>query len=333
MAVTLRTIADRVGVSVQAVSYVLNGRDIEMRISSNRSQEIRRVAKELNYTPNASARAMQTRKTRQVGVLVRVAREGRIVHPRGLEIIMGINAGLEPSGHIIVVIPVSGNQDTDRVESRVFRERLLDGLILLEDVPEDDERRAVEMIPAAVWVNSNFGAFNCIRPDEVRAGYIVADELHKLGYRKLLLADVAQSRHYSKPDRRRGIENAAAEHGMTLTVEATTLTHDGRAPEWLRSVTPDTAVIANDLSVLRILQGMFCIEGLRPGTDFALACCDDSEEIGWTWPTLSRLKFDRYAMGLRAASMILNRISDPRAKVPSELFPESWIAGSTARAI
>ena len=332
MAVTLKTIAKRVGVSVQAVSYVLNDRDVEMRISPERSAQIRSVAKELNYVPNGAARAMQTRKTRQIGVLVRVVRDGAVIHPRALETISGINAGLEPSGNIVVIIPVVGDRETDQVESRVFRERLLDGLVLLEDVPEDDAKRALTMVPAVVWVNGNGqGAHNCIRRDEVAVGRLVASELYALGYRKLVYADKQPSVHYSFKDRLRGALDFAEQHGLQFVHEVVHMDVGYcKFPEWPKSLTRDTAVIASDGYCARLLQGMFGEVGARPGIDFALACCDDTDEFAWTWPQLARVKFDRYAMGIRAAEMILERVANPRAKVVSETIRESWIAGSTA---
>ena len=58
--VTLKTIAEKAGVSVHAVSRVLNGQNKENRPSAiARAEKIRTIARELGYRPNAAAQAMK----------------------------------------------------------------------------------------------------------------------------------------------------------------------------------------------------------------------------------------------------------------------------------
>ncbi len=68
--VTLKQIAERAGVSVRTVSVVLNGKAAQGRISSQLADRIALIAQELNYRPNAMARAIRMKKTSQIGVLV-----------------------------------------------------------------------------------------------------------------------------------------------------------------------------------------------------------------------------------------------------------------------
>ena len=334
MPVTLKTIADRVGVSVQAVSCVMNRRTSETRISPERSAEILRVAQELNYVPNASARAMRSKMTRQIGVLVPVPadRLGAGFHPRGLESVMGINAALEPTGNIMVLIPVTGDDTLDRVESRVFRERLLDGLILLEDVPAIDAERATALVSTAVHINGNdWAERDCLRRDEVAVGRLVAEELHQLGYRKIVYVDKVHREHYSFADRFAGLSGFAAGHGMAVEHVAIQLPeNDVPLPDCLRRLDRSVAVVAADVSIVRMLQAVFGELGVRPGHDFALASCDSTNEFYWTFPTLARVRFDRFGLGRRAAEWILRRIASPKAVLKSETFMEGWIPGSTA---
>lgn len=68
--VSLKDIAQIVGVSIPLVSYVLGGKGKENRVSEETAEKIREVAKELNYHPNLNARSLKTNKTNSIGVIV-----------------------------------------------------------------------------------------------------------------------------------------------------------------------------------------------------------------------------------------------------------------------
>lgn len=67
--VSLKDIAQKVGVSTALVSYVLNNKK-EGRINKDVAQRIRDTAKELNYRTNLLARSLKTNKTFTIGLIV-----------------------------------------------------------------------------------------------------------------------------------------------------------------------------------------------------------------------------------------------------------------------
>ncbi len=66
----LKDIAQHVGVSVALVSYVLNGKEKEARISAAMAEKIRSKAAELNYQPNMIAKSLKSGKTHTIGLIV-----------------------------------------------------------------------------------------------------------------------------------------------------------------------------------------------------------------------------------------------------------------------
>ena len=68
--ISLRQIAKKVGVSPAAVSFVLNGRHQEMRISPKLTEKIKRIAKKEGYHPNQAAITLRTGKSKIIGLVV-----------------------------------------------------------------------------------------------------------------------------------------------------------------------------------------------------------------------------------------------------------------------
>ncbi|MGQ8334921.1 LacI family DNA-binding transcriptional regulator [Sunxiuqinia sp. A32] len=68
--VSLKDIANKVGVSTALVSYVLNGLEKEKRVGPEVVKKIRAAAKELNYKPNQIARSLRKGSTNTIGLIV-----------------------------------------------------------------------------------------------------------------------------------------------------------------------------------------------------------------------------------------------------------------------
>ena len=66
--VTLKDIAKRAGVSSMTVSRVMNGNTKE--VSDKTSEKIRKIAHEMGYVPNSSARALASRSSRLIAALL-----------------------------------------------------------------------------------------------------------------------------------------------------------------------------------------------------------------------------------------------------------------------
>lgn len=70
MAATQKVIAKKLGLSISLVSRVLSGSSREIGISPATEQKVRRLAKELGYSPNAAARSLRGKSTHTIGVVV-----------------------------------------------------------------------------------------------------------------------------------------------------------------------------------------------------------------------------------------------------------------------
>ena len=90
---TLSDVAARAGVAATTASYILNGRSLEMRISSDTEARVHKAARELGYRPNRTAQSLRTASTRIVGVVTDYVAGGMF----SARILAGANAGCRGS--------------------------------------------------------------------------------------------------------------------------------------------------------------------------------------------------------------------------------------------
>lgn len=67
--ITMKNIAERAGVSVATVSYVLNNNEKE-KINDETKEKILKIAAELNYVPNLNARSLVSKKSKLIGIII-----------------------------------------------------------------------------------------------------------------------------------------------------------------------------------------------------------------------------------------------------------------------
>ena len=70
MRVSLKDIAHELGVSIAAVSLVLNGKEKEGRVGKEMAEKIRNKAREMHYEPNNIARGLRIGRTQTIGLII-----------------------------------------------------------------------------------------------------------------------------------------------------------------------------------------------------------------------------------------------------------------------
>jgi DNA-binding LacI/PurR family transcriptional regulator len=205
------------------------------------------------------------------------------------------------------------------------------------------ELRIEKLVGSTVWADTNhWHEQGCVRRDEKLAGARAAQALLEGGSRRIVWVGPDhvphnEGDHYSFALRREGarevVDAAGAEWIETLQPPNwTDQTHRELRPFLSAS---DPARRAGLLTYDGIYRGPLVmtaamIERRVPGVDFALAACDDSPLTTDLLPMLTRVEFDRTALGRRAAEMIVRRIEHPEEPCPSELHRDCFVAGSTA---
>ena len=205
--VSLKDIAQKIGVSTALVSYVLSGNEEKGRVGKVTAEKIRQAAKELNYQPNHIAKSLKTGKTNTIGLIV-----ADISNPFFASIARGVE---DESGHFgLTTIIGSSDESTEKLKNLVdvFIKRQVDGFIIS---PPDHSEETIEYI-------ISLGIPICLIDrhfEHVNSSYVITDNkesmqtavshLIEMGYKNLAFVAYKSSLQHMK-DREQGFLDASS---------------------------------------------------------------------------------------------------------------------------
>ncbi|GAA0345846.1 substrate-binding domain-containing protein [Actinoallomurus spadix] len=277
--VTLRSIADQLGLHVSTVSRVLNGPSEggARAASGDTAERIRRLAAELGYQPDPHGSGLRTGRSRLVGVLV----------PRLSDLVLstiyeGIDEAAGERGLTTIAANSLDDDETRRTRTKMLLARRVDGLIF-GDARLDDaflDRLATDGV-RFVLVNRRAGNHPSVTPDDRLGGRLAAEHLLGLGHTDV--AVIAGPPFASTgADRTAGFVGHYREHGIRVpddrVLHSPFDTSGGRAvaDRLLRSPNRPTAIFAvNDFAAIGAL-GAARDHGLHVGTDIAIMGYNDT---------------------------------------------------------
>jgi Bacterial regulatory proteins, lacI family len=138
--VTLRTVAERVGLAPCSVSAVLNNTPASWAIPQRTKDRIFRAAAQLNYRPNLSARSLRTKRTHMVAVL-----SADFGHAPVARVVASLERSLHRRGYLLILAAFDGTSEWTRT-SVELQQRGIEGVISVgASLPREVELPAVSV--------------------------------------------------------------------------------------------------------------------------------------------------------------------------------------------
>ena len=177
MAITIRDVAEKAGVSVTTVSRTLNNRGY---ISQETREKIAEAIKALNYSPNQLARSLFNAKTQVIGIVV-----PSICHPFFSQITQMVEQRLFHLGYHVLLCTTEGNPGQESQIFEILFQKRVDGIIIGSPRLSDQEYVNAN-IPIVAFDTHMRGANVSVAANHRLGGVMAAQKLLKSGCRRML---------------------------------------------------------------------------------------------------------------------------------------------------
>jgi LacI family transcriptional regulator len=333
MAVSIRDVAERAGVSVGTVSNVLNKPD---RVSEAVATRVHDAIRELGYVRNDAARQLRAGRSSSVGLVVLDAR-----NPFFTDVARGAEDAAAEHGVAVLLGDSDEKPEREAAYLDLFEEQRVRGVLVspLGDIRERLQRmRALGTPVVLVDRMADDSSLSSVSVDDVAGGRTAVAHLLETGRRRiafvggpLALRQVA--------DRLAGAQHAvAAVPDAQLEVlegSALSVSEGRRMGEHLvardPADRPDAVFTANDLLAVGLLQALVMRGGVRVPDDIALIGFDDIDFASATIVPLSSLRQPSRLIGQTALGILLEEADDPTLAPRQVVFqPELVIRESSA---
>lgn len=316
--VTIVDVAEALGVAPSTVSNALHDKDI---VAPRTKARILAMAKAMNYQASAAARALVTRQSSSVGVIL-----PDFANPVFNEIISGLNSILVPAGYATLVASTSNDGRTCKAAIHAFVKRDVDAIVVISqslDVGETAQLAGcglpvvlVHRTPAD-WQTAHApsSTFDYVGMDNAGGVRALVDHLAGLGHRRIgFITGPLQSS--AACERTKGFKHAVTALGLDAGPE---LIAEGsydfiagmRGARDLLSLPhrPTAVIAANDLMAFGTMDVARQM-GLAVPRDLSIVGVDDVFFSAFPMISLTTARQPAIEIGESVGERLLERFSD-----------------------
>ncbi|SKB00726.1 transcriptional regulator, LacI family [Caloramator quimbayensis] len=322
--VTIYDVAREAGCSPATVSKAFNN---YKSVSEKTYKKIMDTADKLGYTPNNSARALATKKTWLIGVILSEELHTGITHPHFSGILQSFNTRAGEYGYDIVFISKRfDNREISYLEHCQYRG--VDGVLLAVGAKFNDEIKCIlESDIKCVSIDGIYPNKYTMISDNRMGSFQALEYLYFLGHRKIAhiacpLDSIAGRERYDAY--KEFLEMKGLEFNSKYVVEAEDFTHEAgkkASLELLQQSFDDlpTAVYAACDDIAYVSMTIFQEKGFRIPEDISVVGFDNIKLSEFMTPPLTTIEQDRVEIGKRAADILVSLIEGKNIDEPYEI--------------
>ncbi len=336
----LKDVADAAGVHVSTASRALNEQTAAL-VNPETTERVRQAAHALGYRINGMARALKTRRSLAIGMLV-----PDITNPFFPPIVRGAEDAFAAAGYSLVLANTDNDRDKARRQVAAMLETRVDGLLLATALRRDElvDELVQDGIPVALVNRTIDGdGVSAVVPDDHLGVALAVEHLAGLGHRRIAylggpLDTSNGARRRASFDQAVGKLGPGQARDLAVAVEMAGFNEaEGRRGAAALLDVPagerPTAIMAgNDLMALGVLDAA-AERGLACPRDLSVVGFNDMPLADRMRPPLTTVRVAEYDLGHQAAKLLLAAIEDPlRPPETVLLAPQLVVRGSTGRA-
>lgn len=319
----MQDVARRAGTSTAVVSYVLNNGP--RPVSPRTREKVLRAVGELGYRINGSARALRSRRSKIIGVILPDSS-----HPFFAEVLRLIERASFERGYVVMTGNSFSDAERELEYLDLFREHQVDGVILTVD-PSDAVRVSIDpSIPTVLLDEPSPGLHaSTMTVDNELAAHAATQVLIAEGHTRIGFIGGTPGLP-SADAREKGWRRALTDAGLKAeTLERTDFTREAgfaTGARFLDAATPPSGIfVASDQQAVGLIRA--CNErSISVPADLSVVAFDDSDDAVYTSPTLTTVRQPMSDIVTRALTLLLNSPTEP----VHEVFPHDIVfRGST----
>jgi len=330
--VTLKAVAQHLGLTPGTVSAVLNDSPSARSIPQETKNRIRAAAKELNYRPNFFARTLRNKRTYTIGVIAE-----EIGDSYSSPIISGIEQFLRQRDYFFLTVVHRHDVALLSRYSQLLSERGVEGIITVDTTVQE----APSLPTVAIAGHKKIKGITNVVLDHTKAAVLALGHLKELRHERIAFMK-GNPISSDSSDRWDAICRVAAEMGIKIDPDLTIqIDADDPTPrlgypiakQLLARQKPFTALFAyNDISAIGAIRAIQ-EQGLRVPQDISVMGFDDIPGANFYSPSLTTVRQPLSRMGEVAAQALLDRIEGKKEYLPEiAIEPELVVRESTAKA-
>jgi DNA-binding LacI/PurR family transcriptional regulator len=319
---TINEIASRAGVSKSTVSRVISNTGYTSQAAR---EKVLKIIQELQYKPNAVARAMVSQRTNNIGVIIYREHHPIASHPFYGKILDSI---LTAAGTLDYSVFVTTDQEMSLRSADYMLEKRVDGLILISRLRQSVIDYIRNFKIPYIMVNGSTedqDVIHIVNQDEV-GGHKAAEYLFQLGHLKIFIIAGPQE-HRSHHLRLNSFKAYMAQQGYSIETSSIYFSplsnfekgYQAMAEAWESMISEShTAIFAtNDmlaLGAMKYLQE----KSVRIPQQIAIMGFDDIDFADMVAPALTTIHVEKGQMGHESV-MIVDRLIKKQAVLPERI--------------
>lgn len=324
---TLKQIAQKVGCHVTAVSKVINETKGQSVVGESLKKKILTAAEELKYRPSAGARIIRNGRSGIIGVIVQKGIAYCAPYTDAMELLSRTADVLQKRDLMMQLIWLG---DTEGVvkEKRIFKERLLDGAVVLNCSRLTPELLEVieNTFDNVVRLSSNSrSTTNCVEIDETTVGKLAVEHVISRGYKRIAFLSRPGAIHYSHRERFESAQETAEKAGINFHRIILPVKNEGMYMKELAPLlTRTTAVISVTARVTEDFIYSCSLSNFKPGIDFGFVSASDKLDFVNYSPKLTRIGYDA-DLYLETAINMLQKKFEQKIQSPQSITVQPYL--------
>jgi LacI family transcriptional regulator len=299
------------------------------RISKHVIREVKRVAAQLGYVPNITARSLRTGQSRMIGLVVRDIRD-----EFSIETIRSVEEACAERDYALLLCNANDDPGKEQYYLRVLQQRRADGILILTPTSSTAEpylwvRPFIPLVLVDIELEGD--PLCAITVDHAMGGYLATRHLLELGHRQIVfLSGPLQLSPCARM--LKGYRRAMAEAGVADAEQVVVVTHntelaDGQAGmgEILQCYPQSTALatVSDRMAVGALAAARQ--RGLRVPGDFSVVGYDDIPIARLLTPPLTTIAQDKQALGRMAVQLLLDEMDAAEHAHHQVVLPPSLV--------